>query len=196
MKSSIVSLVVFAAVSCFASLASAEPLPVKQPSFADMLRMAAFKARGDATLPAAWAGVWNFEDDDYDCTTNDFLNSDTNVDTLCTGEQLDPSDFGIEMDCTVTTLNDTDIDIDCSGIYDPGFPPGCTITIGFSLVAHRSGDALTATAVFSQDYATACLVADDCIRTETVGTRIGPEPPNCLTAVEPETWGRVKALYR
>jgi hypothetical protein len=151
-------------------------------------------AAGNPTVPAAWAGVWDFNDDDYDCVTNDLLSSDSSADTLCTNAEIfgDSSSGWI---CSGTT-SDTSLEVTCS--YTEEIDTGCTVTIENTLSATRTGETLVATATSSQTFTpTGCaFIPDNCIRTETTGTRIGPEPPNCTTAVGPSTWGRTKAQYR
>ena len=152
-------------------------------------------AAGSTTVPAAWAGVWSFEDDDYDCDTNMLLSSDVSADTLCTNEQIfeDPGVAG--WSCS-GTVSDTSIDINCSGSEE--VDTGCTLDFVYTLTATRVGDTLLATVTIGRTFTpTGCgFLPDFCLRTESTGTRIGPEPPNCTTAVAPSTWGRTKSQYR
>jgi hypothetical protein len=179
------------ACALFLSFASAAQSAELRPlSFTDMLR--AMNSRGNPTLPSAWAGVWDFDDADYDCGTNEFLGSDPSVDTLCTGDTFQEEG---KLDCS-GTASDTEIDIACTGSSE--IFPGCNVTSTFTLQATRSGETLTAVATFSFDFEPddCAFQEDSCIRTETTGTRIAPEPAECSTPVEPNTWGRVKAAYR
>lgn len=187
---SIVSFVAGTAFVLLASLAHAESVPVHAPSFGDALR-----ALGDYTVPAAWAGIWNSQSNDYDCATNDLLDSYADNDTLCTGQSLTPGDGGPQYTCSGTT-NDTHIDIDCNGTFE--IFPGCDVNFSYSLTASRNGDTASVTGVFSQTYTPSmcATLPDECTRTEAVATRVGPEPPGCVSPVEPATWGQLKAIYR
>jgi len=162
---------------------------VYRPNLGDVLR-----AAGDLTIPAAWSGVWEFEDTDYDCTTKLPTGTGSDTDTLCTGEAIYGDDA--KLNCT-GTVSDTEVDVDCTG--DVEVFPGCVLTFNFSLTATRSGDTLTSSSTVSQVY-TPPLCAfgqpDQCQRTDSVANRVGPEPPDCLTSVEEMSWGRVKAVYR
>ncbi len=186
---------IFASMAFIVWVSSAAASEIPRPNLSDVFQSMARSSGGTITLPAAWAGVWNFEDSDYDCITEEFLNSDANVDTLCTGQVINPDESPFQLDCT-GSVNDTDIDVHCSGTFP--FGPTCMVTMTFSLVAVRNGDNVSATTVFSQDFEpdNCALQPDNCIRTVGVGTRVGPEPPDCLTPVEAATWGRVKAGYR
>lgn len=156
------------------------------PRVADILA-----ALGDTTVPPEWGGVWEFNDTDYDCTTGDFLSSDTDSVTLCTGEEIYPAPGAT---CSGST-DGTSISITCTGTA--GFPPICTVNYTFTLTADRSGDTLTATSTFTQvSTPPDCFGPDGCIRTETIGNRIAPEPTPCTSPVEPDAWGKVKSRYR
>jgi hypothetical protein len=157
------------------------------PRLRDLLRRA-----GGFTIPAAWAGVWEFDDIDYDCATNDSLDSDSSTDTLCTGDPVFP-DSGLT--CT-GNADDNNINIVCEGTFE--IITGCFATFTNTLVASRNGDSLTATLTFSRSYTPPnCIFKEDsCTRTESSGSRIGPEPPGCTTAVEEVSWGKVKARYK
>ena len=152
-------------------------------------------AAGNTTTPAAWAGVWSFADDDYDCDTNMLLFSDTNTDTLCTNREIFGDPGYATWTCSGTT-SDTSINVTCSGTEE--VETGCIATYENTIVATRTGETLVATATLRVTFApTDCFGAPDfCLRTESVGTRIGPEPPNCTTAVDPSSWGRMKSQYR
>jgi hypothetical protein len=58
---------------------------------------------------------------------------------------------------------------------------------------------MTATSTITSDFdPDLCYkeTPDFCIQQQTTGTRIGPEPKDCLTSVDELSWGRVKAFYR
>jgi hypothetical protein len=193
MKSRSASLSALCAFLAFASVATAESTSNVRISAAEVIRMASGNGRGDFPLPGAWAGVWSLDESEYDCTTNDFLGGDSFIETLCTGQQLDFVIGAGGLDCVLNEMTDTNINFDCTLMKDLG---GCIYTLTVSLVAQRTGDTFTATITRSEDFDPDTCSEDSCVRTETVANRIAPEPPDCTSAVEPETWGRVKALYR
>lgn len=178
-------------LGCFAPRLEAAPLSAPTPQFSDVLH-----ALGGETLPAAWAGIWEFTDTDRDCITNDSLSTDSSVDTLCTSDTFDPDDTGYSLDCT-GTATDTEVHVVCTGSFPVKEVPGCIITVTFTLDATRSGETLESTTEFSQVYSPECgPFPGSCFRTVSTATRIGPEPAECATAVDSMTWGRVKAAYR
>ena len=122
-----------------AAHAGQSSIPV--PSLGDAL-----SAFGQYTIPDAWSGVWDFQQNDYDCDTNDLLDTYSDTDTLCTGEVIDP---GAEISCTGST-GDTSIDIDCSGKFE--IDEGCSVTIGFSFSGTRNGDTANITTTVSQEF--------------------------------------------
>ncbi len=184
----------FACVAFVAIASSASAAETPRPTFFDVIRALSHE-RGDNTIPAAWAGVWNFVDSDYDCITKEFIGTDANVDTLCTGTPV-IDDEGFKLNCS-GTIDDTSVDVTCT--YTEELDKGCSVTISISLEGTRSGDTANVTTTFSQDYTPdgcAFGIPDNCTRTEGVGSRIGPEPAECATPVDAVTWGRVKAGYR
>ena len=178
---------VAAAVLFVVPAAHAERASLPLPSLANAL-----SGFGQYTIPAAWAGVWNFQDSDYDCKTNVLIDTFAETDTLCSGQVIydDP-----KIQCT-GSVSDTHIDIECSATFP--IDEGCSATFTFTLDGTRTGDTANATSISSQEFTPpmCAFIPDSCTRTESVMTRIGPEPPNCLTAVEPATWGQLKAVYR
>jgi len=155
----------------------------------------ALAALGTPSIPPAWAGIWEFEDDEYDCATNAHLSSSTSQDTLCANAPVfgDPG-FG-DWSCS-GTVDDTSVDVSCSASEE--IDTGCVVTFTSTLVATRSGDAMTSTMTFSQTFEPegCAFLPNSCRRRESTATRIGPPPGDCTTAVVPETWGRTKARYR
>jgi hypothetical protein len=156
----------------------------------------ALRSAGNITLPAAWAGVWSYEDTSYACGDPENFQTDAGVDTLCTGMPLgdepnDPFDF----DCSGSTIDDDSANITCTFSMDFG---GCVVDFSISYVATRNGDTYFLTTTESQTFTpTGCGGADQCTVTETTATRIAPEPVEwCLTPVAATTWGQVKAHYR
>ena len=59
-------------------------------------------AGGTAPIPAEWAGVWSNVDSLYDCNGN-FPQTFSSVDTLCTGQTVEPDpDPEFTYDCSGT----------------------------------------------------------------------------------------------
>jgi hypothetical protein len=174
-------------LSSFAAPAGALPAM----TFGEALRSA-----GIVTLPAAWAGVWAYEDTSYACGDPQNFQTDAGNDTLCTGQWLgdNPNDT-LNFDCSGSTIDDVSANISCTLSMDFG---GCVIDVSISYVATRNGETYFLTATESRTFTpTGCGGADECTVTETTATRIGPEPPECpLTAVDATTWGSVKSRYR
>jgi hypothetical protein len=160
--------------------------PLHRPSLEDV-----FHSLGDLTIPAAWGGIWNFNNNDFECITKVPTGSDADIDTLCTGDVF----FDSNLTCT-GTADDTNIDVECTGEIE--VIDDCFMTFTYTLTANRNGDSLTASSTQSQVFTPpfCAFQPDQCILTETNGTRVAPEPKNCLTAVEEMSWGRVKAVYR
>lgn len=178
----------------FSQAWAAEPLlqtnaPIKsRPTLAEVFRLA-----GDTGVPAAWAGVWDFNNSHYECTLQFFLGSDAETDTLCTGDaiQSDP-----KFVCSGTTT-DTTVDITCSGQQE--YSPTCVAQLTYTLQATRNGDTMTGTASLSTDFTPdLCYqkTPDFCIETQITGTRVAPEPKDCTSSVDELSWGKVKAFYR
>jgi hypothetical protein len=158
-----------------------------RPALSDVL-----EAAGNPTIPAAWGGIWDFSNTDYDCTTQEILGTDTDMDTLCTGDGFAR---GIETDCS-GTVTDTAVDVTCSGQMEVS--PGCNVAFTKTTIATRNGNSMSVTSTFATDYTPddCAFTPDECVETQSTGTRIGPEPPTCSTSVDGIGWGRIKALYR
>lgn len=151
---------------------------------------------GGFELPAEWAGVWAYEDTTRDCDTMEILDISTGLDTLCAGMPLAPdsSGSGWQYECS-GTASSTVIELDCS--FSITFEE-CTITYRQVTHATRNGDTMrvhfrsttTSTPTFC------AFMPDSCEDLFERLTRQGPAPATCTTAVESETWSRVKTLYR
>ena len=170
------------------SARAAGPPPM---SFGDVLR-----SLGNPTIPAAWAGVWTYEDTSYACGNPAVTGTDAGLDTLCTGQWVgdNPND-SFDFDCSGSTIDDNNANIICT--FSMSFGP-CQVDFSASYVATRTGDRYFLTSTVSQTYTPlGCGGADQCEVTETTADRIAPEPPECpLTPVDATTWGSVKARYR
>ena len=148
------------------------------------------------TIPAAWAGIWSFEDTTRDCTTHDVISTDAGLDTLCAGASFDADSVaGFTFDCT-GTISDNDVDMTCTGSFSLPF---CDATFSNHNLASRTGDVLTyrTTIAFIYTPTNCAFVPDRCREISGRSTRIAPSPPTCATtAVKQTTWGRVKTHYR
>jgi hypothetical protein len=159
-------------------------------TFAEVLR-----SLGNPTIPAAWSGIWSYEDTMYVCGNPAVTGTDAGLDTLCTGEWVaDDPDDSFDFDCSGFTIDDNNANITCTFSMDFG---GCLVDFSASYVATRTGDRYFLTSTVSQTFTpTGCGGADECVVTEETADRIGPEFPACLTPVDATTWGSVKARYR
>lgn len=152
-------------------------------------------AAADLTVPAAWAGIWSYEDTSRTCGEVTGTPGD-GLDTLCTGDPAGPESGGFfNWDCT-GTIDDTHFSITCTASYM--YLPGCTANFTFAIEATRTGDTYVSTATLNTVYSPpGCLFQQDmCMVTTTYGTRIAGPPEQCASPVQPLTWGAMKALYR
>jgi hypothetical protein len=150
---------------------------------------------GDLTLPAAWAGIWIDADSLHLCSDPTVFFAITDTDTLCAGDPIEEEIDGVVLDCS-GTYDDDSADIICVGGGE--ISPGCTVEYELTIVATRNGDSAFATTTINTTYLPPGCDGepDTCVVVETTSTRIGPPPPDCVTAVEAGTWGRIKARYR
>lgn len=158
-----------------------------------------FSLLDEITIPQEWAGIWENEINVYDCETNFLLFSSTELDTMCTGGPVMEPDEGEEIQITCTgTVDGGSIDIQCSGSVVIG--PDCTAEIEWVSVGTRDGDTMTSTTTMTTTYVGAGCEggpSEFCIRSESSGTRIGPEPEDCdFVANEAHSWSTLKGLYR
>ncbi len=153
---------------------------------------------GNIVVPPEWAGVWSYTDTTYSCA-GDVLDIDGGLDTLCAGTVIDPApEEGIEVDCTGGTTPTT-INMTCT--YNAEIFPDCNIALTVTIVGTRTGETFHSQNTVVQDYSgtgKGCdFFPDDCRRTSTRATRVGPAPEAyCATPVEATTWGQVKSRYR
>jgi hypothetical protein len=177
---------VFAAVSCLAGYALAGTQP----------RLGLRMALRENVIPAEWGGIWNVEDATYDCDTNQLLGTDAYADTLCAGATIEFGSDEFVLTCSGTADGNA-VSVNCTG----SFPiiEDCVLEYTTQFTATRTGDTYVSTMTSSMDYVGAgCLfLPDQCTRTESTATRVGPEPIPCgLTPVESVNWGTLKSLYR
>lgn len=153
-------------------------------------------AWADTVIPVEWGGIWQLQDDTYDCITDEFLFSDAPTDTLCPGAVLPgPAPGEMTLDCT-TTADAGSYHVHC--VANVEVVPGCVVSFTYDSSSTRTGDTFTAISTSSMTYTGECFgMADTCERTETTGTRIAGPPASCEPAAnENLTWGAVKSSYR
>jgi len=146
------------------------------------------------TIPAAWAGVWQFADTTFVCGTTDNGEPDAGLDTLCAGAQFFDDGSGVTFDCT-GSATDTQADFTCTGTFSI---VTCTITVTAVSHATRDGDTIHYDQTTTTTYTpTLCAFQpDSCEHTSGVSTRVGPPPASCATPVEKVGWGTLKLRYR
>ncbi len=184
------SLTLFAA---FTTPASAGP---RAKRWTQILR----SAGGSITVPPEWDGIWASEDSVYTCE-GAFQGIDSYLDTLCAGQVFgnqESGDPGITFNCTGSATSTT-VSITCTGSSE--VVPDCTVTISSNSEATRTGDTYVATSLSSFNYAGTAigcdLIPDDCQRTVTYATRLGPAPIEyCVTPTRASTWGQIKVRYK
>lgn len=161
-----------------------------------MLMLAAAPSGAQTPIPAEWVGIWEIEMTTYDCTTNAFLFSATELDTLCPGSFFEDPDDGGEFSLVCSSSADGDsYESHCEGSSVFG---DCTAQYVFDITSTITGASYTATQTVTISYTGNCFgLTDSCERTETSGTRIGGPPNPCEgTPVDAQSWGMVKASYR
>lgn len=147
------------------------------------------------SIPAAWSGVWQYQDSTYQCTPRTLTDTDSGLDTLCAGTSFEPDTTeGVQYDCT-GTVSDTFVDITCTGSLTF---EDCTGTFQTRSVGTRTGESYIATTTVTLTWSPAfcALQADSCTEIVTRATRISPQPGGCTTAAIQGTWGSLKTRYR
>ncbi len=148
-------------------------------------------------VPAAWSGIWAITDSVYNCGNSTPISFSSDADTLCTGQSFNPEDTGgVTVTCT-GSADDTHADITCTGSFEVF--PLCTATYTVRSVTTRTGESYVATTTITTTYSQpgcGSFLQDTCQIINTKGMRTGPAPGNCLTPVQPGTWGAIKSLYR
>lgn len=143
----------------------------------------------DPTVTSEWAGVWQSNEDTYNCETQALSSSDVVVDTLCTGAAV----LGLGDDFTCTgTITATDYDVHCTAVFSD--VPGCTVNVDVRGVGTRDGDSAESTTVM-QIWFTGCSFPSACDSIVAQSTRIAPELETCTTPVEPLSWGALKSRF-
>lgn len=163
----------------------------RMPSFAQTLA-----AGSGYVIPAAWAGIWTYNDTTYTCAPLTYDSDDSGLDTLCAGASFEPdSTTGFNYNCT-GTITDTQLDLTCTGSFDFS---GCTVSFTQTSHGTRSGESVFVRSTFVTSYSppAACFgQLDSCEQTNSHLTRIAPQPASCTTAVRHEPWGALKVRYR
>jgi hypothetical protein len=154
-------------------------------------------AGGSDPVPAEWSGVWSTVDSLYDCN-GVFQQTFSSIDTLCTGQAVEPDpdpEFTYECNGTITA---TTVNITCTGSSEVF--PDCTANFVVTQVGTRTADSyfmvITTNTTFSGTGKGCDQFPAQCMQFNTHGTRIAPEPTAyCATPVEPTTWGKLKSRY-
>jgi hypothetical protein len=178
------------ATSCLGTAALAAP------DRAPNLRIGPAMMLRDVITPVEWSGIWEFDQNVYDCDTNDLLTSEAYTDTICAGSSIDYEYPGFQLTCT-GSANANTVSVTCTGSFD--IFEACVMNFSSVFNATRNGDTFQSVQTVTTTYVGAgCLfLPNDCTRTETTATRIAPQPEPCgLTPVESVDWGTVKSLYR
>lgn len=143
------------------------------------------------TVPASWAGIWEFTTVDSECD-GPFIDTYVDTDTLCAGEELLNEEEGVTLECT-GSVDDTTIDLVCSASETEG---PCTTTITFTIQGTRTGDTFSGTETTEITFSGCGPIPDQCIEGTVTGVRTGGEPPECVsTATVPASWGTIKTRY-
>jgi hypothetical protein len=155
----------------------------------------ALRSGGGPTIPASWAGIWSREDTVRFCGNPMILFAGPGSDTLCAGAQIEQQADGVPLNCT-GTFDDDSANMVCTGSDEVS--PGCLVQYEMTIVATRNGDTSTTEATINATYQPPFCdsVPNSCLVMNTTSTRVQPQPPSCLTPVEPGTWGMLKARYR
>ncbi len=186
------TMLVFALVAAGGLTASAQ---AETPWLPD-LRIGPGAMLRDVITPPEWGGIWSFEDQTFDCETNQLISTEAYLDTICAGSSIEFGDSEFPLTCTGSADANT-VSMTCTGTF-PVFE-NCDMEFTISFEATRNGDSFTSVQTISTTYVgEGCLfLPDECTRTESAATRVGPEPSPCeQTPVETVDWGTVKALYR
>jgi len=148
------------------------------------------------SIPADWAGLWQYETDIKDCDSGITVFHMSRLDSLCVGDTFDP-----EQDGTITnlvcngTITGSEIHYVCTGSAQE--EPGCFADYEIVYDAVRTGDSVQATETFNTTYSGDCPVSDQCVRMEMSGTRLAGTAPGCqLTPSQQSSWGALKGTYR
>ncbi len=168
---------------------ASEAREFKRPSALDAVRGTGF------AIPAAWAGVWLYEDSTYTCSPRVFTELESGLDTLCAGVSLEPdTSGGFTYDCN-GTVTDTQIDLTCTGSFKDD---GCTVNFTSVTEGTRTGETFIATVTFSISYSPpfCAFVPNFCEVLVSRSTRIAPQPGGCATPTWQGTWGNLKTRYR
>ena len=179
-------LVLFGAVLLASSLALASE------ARRDASIVARDAAGGGFSIPGDWAGIWMYTNQTKDCVTGNIINSSAYADTICAGEIIVPG--GGFYECT-GGYDGTTYTADC--VSSQIVFEGCRADYHLVQTGTRNGDTYSLTARSTTTFVgeTCGSLPDQCFDFVTTGTRIGPAPNPCGTAVEPISWGSLKARF-
>lgn len=142
----------------------------------------------------AWKGVWESTRTEFDCDTGEIDQVVDDTFTICPGDVYDP-EFETEGDFNCDgSVTDTSFDIECTGTEEVF--PGCTATFHLVTSATRVGDTVTSTTTRTIEFLPACMAMDQCWTSETISTRIDPDPTCTITPAEGISWGMLKSVYK
>lgn len=146
------------------------------------------------SFPASWEGLWEFTNVMEDCEGTP-MGTEIDTSSICEGDVLTPDDEGFTFECT-GTIDDDSIDLVCTAGEEVS--EDCTASLSYTLEGIRTGDTVTGIQTTTITYTGAGCgpIENICLATEITGTRISPEPENCITPVQPATWGAIKARYK
>ncbi len=152
--------------------------------------------QGDGTeIPPEWAGIWETVATEYECGSEDPVQTFSYQDTICTGSVVQDPESDYEITCT-NTIDENTITIHCEATMEFD---SCIMQFTIDATTVREGETIQSTSTMVTHFeGEDCLdIPDQCIHWEETSTRIGPEPDPCdFTPVEPEAWGGIKNLFR
>ena len=150
----------------------------------------------DGGVPEDWAGVWSNEMELRTCE-DVVISTNTAVDTVCTGDLVDPGDDLDDLDCDFNVDGNT-VTMSCDMVIE--VDDTCVQNVSWDYTAVLDGDVITATIILETTAEGTGVVCDNlpdsCTKIVMTSTRIGPEPAECATPVETTTWGGIKQQYR
>jgi hypothetical protein len=128
------------------------------------------------------------------CSDPNVLFAGPGADTLCTGDPIEEGAGDVTLNCT-GTIDEDSANITCTGSDEVS--PGCTVDYEMTIVSTRNGETFFIESTLNATYEPKLCdsVPNTCLVTKSHGTRVGPEPPECATPVQPGTWGQLKARY-
>jgi hypothetical protein len=148
------------------------------------------------SFPADWAGLWQYEIDLKDCDSGITLFHMSRLDSICVGDDYDPSQDGTITDLVCNgTITGSEMHYVCTGSAEE--EPGCFADYEFVYDATRTSDSMQAVMTINTTYSGDCPLSSQCVRMEMSGTRLAGTAPGCqLTPSQQSSWGALKGTYR